>query len=63
MFKVKEECIRNEHVCHMFYDIPRVHNMIAAQQMDFVGGIVCAPHDRPAQRMLAAYCDNTRLVG
>ena len=62
MFKVKEECIRNEHVRHMFYDIPQVRNMIAAQQMDFIGSVVRAPHNRPAQRMLTACCDNTRLV-
>ncbi len=30
MFKVKEERIKNEHVRCMFYDIPRVRNMIAA---------------------------------
>jgi hypothetical protein len=63
MFKVKEERIRNEHVHCMFYDIPRVRSMIAAQQTDFIGSVVRAPHDRPAQRMLTACCDNTHLVG
>jgi hypothetical protein len=62
MFKVKEERIRNEHVHHMFYDIPQVCNMIAAQQMDFIGSVVRAPHNRPAQCMLATCCNNTRLV-
>ena len=30
MFRVKEEKLHNEHVQRMFYDIPRVSNMIAA---------------------------------
>ncbi len=29
----------------------------------FIGSVVHAPHDRPAQRMLTACCNNTRLVG
>ena len=41
--RVKEERIRNEHVRRMFYDIPRIGNMIAALQMDFIGKIICAP--------------------
>ena len=63
MFKVKEERIRNEHVRRMFYDISHVRNMIAARQMDFIGGAVRLPPDRPAQRMLTKCCNNTRLVG
>ena len=64
MFKVKEERIQNEHVRCMFYNIvPRVRNMIAARQMDFIGGAICAPPARPAQRMRTTCCDNTRLVG
>jgi hypothetical protein len=62
MFKVKEERIRNKHVRRMFFDIPQVRNMIAAQQMDFIGSVVRAPHNRPAQRMLTAWCNNTHLV-
>jgi len=37
MPQVKEERIRNVHMCQKFYDLPRVRNMIAARQMDFVG--------------------------
>ena len=47
----------------MFYDIPRVRNMIAARQMDLIGEAIRAPPDRPAQRMLTTCCDITRLVG
>jgi hypothetical protein len=36
--------------------------MIAVRQMDFIGNVVRAPHNRPAQHMLSACCDNTRLV-
>ena len=61
--RVKEERIRNEHVRRMFYDIPRIGNMIAARQMDFIGKIVRASPDRPAQQMLTACCDNIRPVG
>jgi len=47
----------------MFYDIPHIGNMIAACQMDFIGKIICAPPDRPAQQMLTACCDNIHPVG
>jgi hypothetical protein len=40
------------------YDIPRVGNMIATWQLDFLGKTVRGPHDRPAQQMLTACCDN-----
>jgi hypothetical protein len=63
MTRVKEEHICNEHVQHMFYIIPCIHNMIAACQMDFIRNGVCAPHDRPAIHMLSMCCDNTRLMG
>jgi hypothetical protein len=46
----------------MFYDIPRVGNMIAARQMDFIGKTIRAPSDRPAQQMLTACCNNVRPV-
>ena len=61
--KMKEERIRNEHVRRMFYDIPRVCNMIAARQLDFIGKVVRGPYDRPAQQMLTACCDQVRRVG
>ena len=64
MFEIKEERIQNEHVRCMFYNIvPCVRNMIAARQMDFIGEAIRAPPNRPAQRMLTACCNNTRLVG
>ncbi len=47
----------------MFYDIPRVSNMIAARQLDFIGKTICGPFDRPAQQMLTACCDHVRRVG
>jgi hypothetical protein len=37
--------------------------MIAARQMDFIGKIVRASPDRPAQQMLTACCDNIGPVG
>jgi hypothetical protein len=36
--------------------------MIAAQQLDFVGKVVQGPHDRPAQQMLTACCNQVRWV-
>ena len=63
MFRVKEEHLHNEHVRRMFYDIPRVGNMIAARQLDFLGKTMRGPHDRPAQQMMTAWCDNVRRVG
>jgi hypothetical protein len=47
----------------MFYDIPRVGNMIAARQLDFLGKTMRGPHDRPAQQMMTACCDNVHRVG
>jgi hypothetical protein len=58
MMQVKAEWIHNEHVQQMFYDIPRVGNMIAARQHDFLGKTVHRPHNPPAQQMLTACCDN-----
>ena len=63
MFRVKEEHLHNEHVRRMFYDIPRVCNMIAARQLDFLGKTMRGPSDRPAQQMMTACCDNVRRVG
>jgi len=61
--RVKEEHIRNEHVRRMFYDIPRVGNMIATRQMEFIGRSYTHTPDRLAQQMLTACCDNIRPVG
>ena len=59
MFRVKEEHLHNEHVRRMFYDIPRVGNMIAARQLNFLGKTMRGPPDRPAQQMITVCCDNT----
>ena len=63
MFRVKEEHLHNEHVRRMFYDIPRVGNMIAAHQLDFLGKTMRGPHDHPAKQMMTACCNNVRCVG
>ncbi len=60
---MKEEQIRNEHIRRMFYNIPRVCNLIAARQLDFIGKVVREPHDLPAQQMLTACCDQACWVG
>jgi hypothetical protein len=58
MMQAKVERIHNKHVRRMFYDIPHVGNMIAAQQLDFLWKTVRGPHDCPAQQMLTVCCDN-----
>jgi hypothetical protein len=63
MFHVKKEKLLNEHVRKMFYGIPRVGNMIAAHQLDFLGKTIRGPHDCPAQQMLTACCNNVHQVG
>ncbi len=64
MFRVKEEHLHNEHVRRMFYDIPRVGNMIAARQLDFLGKTMRrGPLNWPAQQMITAFCNNVRRVG
>jgi hypothetical protein len=60
MTKVREERIRNEHVRQMFYNIPRVSNMIAACQLHFIGKTIRGPFDRPAQQMLTACCNHVQ---
>jgi hypothetical protein len=60
MTRVHEERIRNEHVRQMFYDIPRVSNMIAARQLDFIWKTVRGPSDRSAQQMLTACCNHVQ---
>jgi hypothetical protein len=47
----------------MFYSIPCVRNMIAAQQIDFIGKIIRGPPDRPSSNMITACCDHKRRVG
>ena len=63
MFRVKEEHLHNEHVQRMFYGIARVGNMIAACQLDFLWKTMRSPHNRPAQQMMTACCDNVPCVG
>jgi hypothetical protein len=63
MTKVREERIQNEHVRRMFYDIPRVSNMIAARQLDFIRKSIRGPFDRPAQQMLTVCCNHVQRVG
>ena len=45
MSMVKEEKNWNERVREMFYSIPCVQNMIAAQQTDFIGKMMRGPPD------------------
>ncbi len=63
MFRVKEERLHNKHVRKMFHDIPRVGNMTAVCQLDFLGKTISGPHNRPAEQMLTARCNNVRRVG
>jgi hypothetical protein len=37
--------------------------MIAARQLDFLGNTMRGPHNRPAQQMMTASCDNVHRVG
>jgi hypothetical protein len=63
MSTVKEEKIQNERVREMFYSIPCVRNMIAAQQTDFIGKMMCGLQDQPSLNMITACCDHKRRVG
>ncbi len=47
----------------MFYSIPCVWNMIAAQQADFIGKMFRAPPDWPSCNMITACCDHKKQVG
>jgi hypothetical protein len=46
----------------MFYDIPRVGNIIAACQLNFLGKTMRGPPSHPAQQMMTACCDNARRL-
>jgi hypothetical protein len=63
MFHVKEEQLHNKHVQRIFYDITHVKDMISACQLDFLGKTIHGPHNRPAQQMITACCNNVRQVG
>jgi hypothetical protein len=63
MSQVRDEKIRNDKICNIFYDIPTVENLIAARQLDFIGKTVRAQPDRPARIMLTACCNNQLRVG
>ena len=42
---VKDKRIQNAKIRNIFYDIPDVEHMIAAQQLDFMGKAIQGPHD------------------
>ena len=63
MFQVKDERLHNEHGRRMFYNIPQVGNMIAAHKLDFLGKTMWGLHDRPAQQMMTACCNNIQHIG
>jgi hypothetical protein len=63
MTKVCKQRLHNGKVRQMFYSIPCVRNMIAAQQMDFVGKMIRGPPERPSRNMITACCDHKRRVG
>jgi hypothetical protein len=60
---VKEERIQNTKIRDIFYNIPDVKHMIAAQQLDFIGKAIQGPHDRPSQCMITACCNHQQRVG
>jgi hypothetical protein len=63
MTDVKEGQIRNEKVRQMFYDIPCIQNMIAAQQLSFLDKVVQGPYNAPTQCMLTACCQHKWKIG
>ncbi len=63
MTKVRKQRLHSNKVRKMFNSIPCVRNMIAAQQMDFVGKMVRGPPDRPSRNMITACCDHKHRVG
>jgi hypothetical protein len=63
MTKVREQRLHNGKVRQMFYSIPCVRNMIAAQQMDFIGKMIHGPPNRPSCNMITACCNQKLHVG
>jgi len=60
--QVQEERIRNDWVRKKFYDIPRVQNMVAARQMDFIGKVCRGKWNLPTKRLITACCSQKRLA-
>jgi hypothetical protein len=71
--QVQKKRIRNDKIRRLFYGIPCVINMIAAQQLGLLGKVVRGPHDTPARCMLTAcfqhkckrvrpYCHNKDVI-
>jgi hypothetical protein len=58
MTKVQEQWLCNDKVQGMFYSIPCVRKMFAAQQMDFVGKMIRGPPGRPSCNMIIACCNH-----
>ena len=63
MTKVQEQRLHICKVHDMFYSIPCVRNMIAANQMEFVGKMITGPRDRPSRNMIMACCDRKCQIG
>jgi len=63
MTKVQEQRIHNNKVQKVFYSIPCVRNMIAAQKIDFVGKMIQSPPDCPSRNMITACCNHKLQTG
>jgi hypothetical protein len=63
MAHIQDDCIRNDHVQQIFYNILQVMNMIAAQKLDCIEKIICGLPDRLAQQLLTSCSDQVRCIG
>jgi hypothetical protein len=63
MTQVKDNRLQNKRVQKMFYSIPRVRNMIAVRQNDFIRKMIRGPPDQPSRNMITACCEYKQRVG
>ena len=55
--QVKDMKIKNETIRNTFY---AMKNMIAAQQLDFIGKVIQGQHNQPVRRMITSCCNQNR---
>ena len=58
MTQVKEERIKNETICQIFFDIPTIQNQVAKWQFTFIGKVTCNSGEQLLTNVLMAWCNN-----
>ena len=60
MTQVKEERITNETICRRFFDILKIRNQVAKQQLSFVGKVTCNYDEQLPTNIPMTWCTHNR---